>query len=58
MDTTRILNVSAEDKTAGTTANTLRVNNGTDEADRRTAARSPFFRLPRELRDEIYDYVA
>jgi hypothetical protein len=58
MDTGRIAKAGAEDEPAGTTASTLRVNNGTGEADRRTAARSPFFRLPRKPRDEIYDYVA
>ena len=58
MDATRIAKVSAESKPATTTANNFRIDDGTDEADCRTAARFPFFHLPRELRDEIYDLVA
>ena len=58
MDTTRIVKVSAEDKPAATTANALRIDDGTDEADRETTPTFRFFHLPRELRDEIYDLVA
>ena len=37
MDTTSIANVKAEDQPATAAANTLRIDDGTDEADPRTA---------------------
>ena len=57
MDTTSTANVCAEDQPATAAANTLRMDDGTGEADRRTAFTFPVFHLLRELRDEIYDLV-
>lgn len=57
VDITSIAKVGAKDKPAATTANALCIDDGIDEADHRTAARFPFFELPRGLSDEIYDLV-
>lgn len=58
MDATSITNVNAEKKPTATVANALRIDDGTGEVDDTTATISPFFRLPRELRDEIYELAA
>lgn len=58
MDTTSIADFKPEEQPATAAANTLCIDNGTDEADRRTASTFPFFHLPREFRDEIYNLVA
>lgn len=50
MNTTSTANVDAMNTLTATAANTLRINDNANP--------SPFFRLPRELRDEIYDLVA
>ena len=58
MDATSITNVNAEEKPTATVANAPRIDDGTGEADDTAATISPFFRLPRELRDEIYELAA
>ena len=58
MNTTNVANVGAENDPTDSTTSMSRIHEATDEADQTTAAIPPFFRLPRELRDEIYDLVA
>jgi hypothetical protein len=45
-------------KSTAVAAPLLRTNNAATEVYRAASATVPFFRLPRELRDEIYDLVA
>ena len=54
MNTTSIANVDDNDTVTAIATNTL--SNGTDDAERTIT--SPFFSLPRELRDEIYALAA
>ena len=54
MNTTSIANVDDNDTATAIATNTL--SNGVDDAERTIT--SPFFSLPRELRDEIYALAA
>jgi hypothetical protein len=58
MDAISITNINAEAKRTATVANALRIDDGTGETVETAATIPPFFRLPRELRDEIYDLAA
>jgi hypothetical protein len=55
MDTTSTASSDAEHQPTATIANILRVDDATDKRDRTDTNAPPFFRLPRELRDEIYE---
>lgn len=50
--------MDAEDEHADSAANTLRIHDETEEDVRTAAAIPPFFRLLRELHDEIYELAA